>query len=161
MDAHGRVTRVCGGVYVLGTRPRDNGKKNLIRTGWATLLDIEIFFFLSLCACLLCTCTNLQVLYTYVSFVSVSFVFFSSLLFFFRKRCEPCLQASPEVSQLAEDFSSDDVIIIGVNNESIFGVTKPPKMDVLLPFLEEHEEDFQYTIVVDNAEGFAKDSTLI
>jgi len=63
------------------------------------------------------------------------------------------------VSQLAEEFSSDDVIIIGVNNESIFGMTKPPNMDVLLPFLEEHEEEFQYTIVVDNAEGFAKDGT--
>lgn len=63
------------------------------------------------------------------------------------------------MSQLADEFAGDDVIIIGVNNESIFGVTKPPKMDVLLPFLEEHEEEFQYTIVVDNAEGFAKDGT--
>ncbi|KAF9212126.1 hypothetical protein BGZ59_007179 [Podila verticillata] len=80
------------------------------------------------------------------------------VLDFWASWCEPCLQAGPEVSQLAEDFSSDEVIIIGVNNESIFGATKPPKMDVLLPFLEEHEEYFQYTIVVDNAEGFAKDT---
>ncbi|KAG0349295.1 hypothetical protein BG004_008033 [Podila humilis] len=80
------------------------------------------------------------------------------VLDFWASWCEPCLQASPDISQMAEDFSSEDLIIIGVNNESIFGETKPPKMDVLLPFLQQHEEDFQYTIVVDNAEGFAKET---
>ncbi|KAF9398515.1 hypothetical protein BGZ94_005981 [Podila epigama] len=31
-------------------------------------------------------------------------------------------------------------------------------MELLNSFIEEHEEDFQYTVVVDNAEGFAKDT---
>ncbi|KAF8940239.1 hypothetical protein BGZ58_007250 [Dissophora ornata] len=70
--------------------------------------------------------------------------------------CGPCLQAGPEVSQLAEEFAGR-VAFIGINNESMFGATKPPKMEILNTFMEEHQDDFRYTIMVDNAEGFAKD----
>ena len=74
----------------------------------------------------------------------------------FSTRCDPCVQSGPEISQLAEDFKGR-VAILGINNESIFGVTKPPNMELLSTFLEEHPDEFRYTIMVDDAEGFAKD----
>ncbi|KAI8345712.1 hypothetical protein B0O80DRAFT_472160 [Mortierella sp. GBAus27b] len=79
------------------------------------------------------------------------------VLDFWASWCDPCVQSGPEVSQLAEDFEGR-VAILGINNESIFGMTKPPNMDLLASFLDEHPEEFRYTVLVDDAEGFAKDA---
>ncbi|KAG0244499.1 hypothetical protein BG011_002970 [Mortierella polycephala] len=78
------------------------------------------------------------------------------MLHFHSCRCDPCVQAGPEVSQLSEEYRGR-VAIIGINNESIFGVTKPPNLELLKTFLDEHQGEFRYTLMVDNAEGFAKD----
>ncbi|KAF9913924.1 hypothetical protein BX616_009302 [Lobosporangium transversale] len=79
------------------------------------------------------------------------------VLDFWASWCDPCLEAGPEVSQLAEEFAGQ-VAFIGINNESIFSTTKPTDIDLLNTFLDEHQEAFRYTMLVDNAEGFAKDS---
>ncbi|KAG0316734.1 hypothetical protein BGZ99_006715 [Dissophora globulifera] len=71
--------------------------------------------------------------------------------------CDPCLQSGPGVSQLADEFAGK-IAFIGINNESMFGATRPPEEDLLVTFLEEHRDDFRYTIMLDNAEGFAKDA---
>ncbi|KAF9091840.1 hypothetical protein BGX23_004830 [Mortierella sp. AD031] len=73
-------------------------------------------------------------------------------------KCDPCLQAGPEVSQLAEEFAGR-VAFLGINNESMFqkdAITTPPNMDRIIAFVEEHQDEFRYTILIDNAEGFAK-----
>lgn len=74
-------------------------------------------------------------------------------------RCDPCLQAGPEVSQLAEEFAGQ-VAFLGINNESMFQkgtITQPPNLDRVIAFVEEHQDVFRYTILIDNAEGFAKE----
>jgi len=71
-------------------------------------------------------------------------------------RCEPCVESGPVVSQLAEEYAGR-AAFLGINNDSVFSPTnKPHNMERLLTFLDNHQEEFQYTIVVDNAEGFAK-----
>ena len=76
-------------------------------------------------------------------------------------RCDPCVEAGPDLSELADHYRhrGDDVAVIGINNESIFGVTKPADIDLLSSFLETNQDGFRYTILVDNDEGYAKDST--
>lgn len=78
-------------------------------------------------------------------------------------RCDPCVEAGPDLSELADHYQhrGDDVAVIGINNESIFGVTKPADMDLLSSFLEANREGFRYTVLVDNDEGYAKDSTFV
>ncbi|KAF9582840.1 hypothetical protein BGW38_010694 [Lunasporangiospora selenospora] len=79
------------------------------------------------------------------------------VLDFWASWCDPCVSASPEVSQLADEFAGR-IAILGINNESIFGVTKPPNLDLLSTFLNEHQDEFRYTVLVDDAEGYAKDA---
>ena len=50
--------------------------------------------------------------------------------------------------------------MIGINNESIFGETKPGNVEKLVDFLEAHREGFRYTIYLDTDEGLAKESKL-
>ncbi|KAI1300747.1 hypothetical protein EDD11_005948 [Mortierella claussenii] len=76
---------------------------------------------------------------------------------FWASWCEPCLEAGPEVSQMAEEFAGQ-VAFIGINNESIFSTTKPPNIELLNTFLEKHSDEFRYTMMVDSVEGFAKDA---
>lgn len=78
-------------------------------------------------------------------------------------RCDPCVEAGPDLSELADHYRhrGDDVAVIGINNESIFGVTKPADIDLLSSFLETNQDGFRYTILVDNDEGYAKDSTFV
>ncbi|KAG0345047.1 hypothetical protein BG004_004007 [Podila humilis] len=79
---------------------------------------------------------------------------------FWASWCDPCVEAGPDLSELAEHYQQrgDDVAVIGINNESIFGITKPANLDLLDSFLQENEDGFRYTILVDNDEGHAKDS---
>ncbi|KAG0045589.1 hypothetical protein BGZ83_009223 [Gryganskiella cystojenkinii] len=74
---------------------------------------------------------------------------------FWASWCGPCIESGPEVSQMAEEFAGR-VAFIGINNDSVFGTTKPANMERLSNFLEVHQEEFRYTIVVDDAEGYAK-----
>ena len=63
------------------------------------------------------------------------------------------------MSQLAEEFAGQ-VAFLGINNESMFQkgtVTQPPNLDRVIAFVEEHQDEFRYTILIDNAEGFAKE----
>jgi hypothetical protein len=63
------------------------------------------------------------------------------------------------VSQLAEEFAGQ-VAFLGINNESMFqkgAITQPPNLDRVIAFVEEHQDVFRYTILIDNAEGFAKE----
>ncbi|KAF9186877.1 alpha 1,2-mannosyltransferase 2.4.1 [Haplosporangium sp. Z 11] len=71
--------------------------------------------------------------------------------------CDPCVQAGPDLSDLAEEYMGR-VAVVGVNNESIFGETNPPNMELLSEFLEANKDGFRYTIVVDNADGYAKET---
>ncbi|KAF8950208.1 hypothetical protein BGZ52_003302, partial [Haplosporangium bisporale] len=73
--------------------------------------------------------------------------------------CDPCVEAGPDLSELADHYRhrGNDMAVIGINNESIFGVTKPADIDVLSSFLEANRDGFRYTILVDNDEGYAKD----
>ena len=82
---------------------------------------------------------------------------FPFVFFFFR--CEPCLETGPELSDLADEFSGR-LALVGINNESVFGETKAPNREKLCNFLEENSDGFRYTIVIDNAEGHAKESKL-
>ena len=72
-------------------------------------------------------------------------------------RCDPCVQAGPELSDLADEFEGR-ISVVGINNESIFGETKPGDVDQLNEFLDDHREGFRYTIYIDNDEGHAKES---
>lgn len=75
-------------------------------------------------------------------------------------RCDPCVEAGPDLSELADHYRhrGNDMAVIGINNESIFGVTKPADIDLLRSFLEANQDGFRYTILVDNDEGYAKNS---
>ncbi|KAF9583751.1 hypothetical protein BGW38_008663 [Lunasporangiospora selenospora] len=71
--------------------------------------------------------------------------------------CDPCVTSGPEISDMADEYKGR-VAFVGINNESIFGDTKPPNLDALNEFLEEEREGFRYTIFADNSEGFAKET---
>ncbi|KAF9983515.1 hypothetical protein BGZ75_005012 [Mortierella antarctica] len=70
--------------------------------------------------------------------------------------CDPCVQAGPELSYLADEFEGR-LAVVGINNESIFGETKPPKREYLDAFLDDHRDGFRYTIYLDSAKGHAKE----
>ncbi|KAF9936393.1 hypothetical protein BGZ65_002422 [Modicella reniformis] len=67
-------------------------------------------------------------------------------------RCDPCIVAGPELSDLADEFPGR-VAVIGINNESIFGETKAPDLELLQEFLNENSDGFRHTTYIDNAEG--------
>ncbi|KAF9175933.1 hypothetical protein BGX21_008669 [Mortierella sp. AD011] len=79
------------------------------------------------------------------------------VLDFWASWCDPCVQSGPEISKLADEFA-DSIAVVGINNESIFGVTKPPEVELLQEFLNENRNGFRYTIYIDNAEGYAKET---
>lgn len=83
--------------------------------------------------------------------------FLPYLLSFSTNRCEPCVQAGPELSDLADEFEGR-ISVVGINNESIFDPTKPGDVNQLNKFLDDHREGFRYTIYIDNDTGHAKDS---
>jgi hypothetical protein len=61
------------------------------------------------------------------------------------------------MSDLADEFEGR-ISVVGINNESIFGDTKPGDVDQLNEFLDDNREGFRYTIYIDNDEGHAKES---
>ncbi|KAF9964576.1 hypothetical protein BGZ70_006248 [Mortierella alpina] len=79
------------------------------------------------------------------------------LLDFWASWCDPCVQAGPDLSDLADEFNGR-MAVVGINNESIFGETKSPKREYLEAFLDDHRDGFRYTIYLDNAEGDAKEN---
>ncbi|CAO3568203.1 unnamed protein product [Mortierella alpina] len=79
------------------------------------------------------------------------------LLDFWASWCDPCVQAGPELSDLADEFKGR-MAVVGINNESIFGETKPPKRGYLEAFLDDQRDGFRYSIYLDSAEGHAKEN---
>ncbi|KAF9977504.1 hypothetical protein BGZ73_005775 [Actinomortierella ambigua] len=77
------------------------------------------------------------------------------MLDFWASWCNPCVEAGPELSEMAEKYEGR-VTILGINNESIFGETKPPERELLDRFMEQEKDNFRCTILQDREDGYAK-----
>jgi thiol-disulfide isomerase/thioredoxin len=77
------------------------------------------------------------------------------LRLFLYNRCEPCLKAAPDLSEIAEKHAGK-VAVVGVNNEAMFE-DKEQNVEQLKEFLAENKAAFRYTNVIDK-ENHARES---